>query len=379
VSSAVELELLLDTVDQFGAKAEQRLFRLELPDGDLDAVAGLLAEAASIGLLADVDAEAGRWGVWGPHIDGEGPGLSLGVLRRLGRICAGLATAVHAQGLGVLLLGAGDPPAWLPAGARVGAGFSPPFGIALDPRTKGDGLMLTDGRLNGTARFVLVAGAADAVVLAAGAGAGPGAQRVLLTLPVGTAGLRVVPTGDRIGLRATAIVDVIAEGAAVPAGAQRLVGAPAEHRLRTVIACDWLGQAAVALGCAERAVADASAYTASRIQGGAAICEHAAVRLLLARAGHDVAVVASVLHRHAATPLAELGTTALLRWAADARLTAGEHATRAVTDALQTLGGYGYMDEYGLSKRLRDVTALRVLHGGPGQLLLARHDLETAP
>jgi alkylation response protein AidB-like acyl-CoA dehydrogenase len=46
-----------------------------------------------------------------------------------------------------------------------------------------------------------------------------------------------------------------------------------------------------------------------------------------------------------------------------------------VTDALQALGGYGYMDEYGLSKRLRDVTALRVLHGGPDQLLLARNDL----
>ena len=47
-----------------------------------------------------------------------------------------------------------------------------------------------------------------------------------------------------------------------------------------------------------------------------------------------------------------------------------------MTDALQTLGGYGYMDEYGLSKRLRDVTALRVLHGGPDQLLLVRDERE---
>jgi alkylation response protein AidB-like acyl-CoA dehydrogenase len=69
----------------------------------------------------------------------------------------------------------------------------------------------------------------------------------------------------------------------------------------------------------------------------------------------------------------------LLRWGADARLAAGEHGGRAVTDALQALGGYGYMDEYGLSKRLRDLAALRVLHGGPDQLLLLRHGLpETA-
>jgi alkylation response protein AidB-like acyl-CoA dehydrogenase len=79
-----------------------------------------------------------------------------------------------------------------------------------------------------------------------------------------------------------------------------------------------------------------------------------------------------VLERHVGSPLTELDPDALLRWAIDARLAAGEHATRAVSDALQALGGYGYMDEYGLSKRLRDVTALRVLHGGPDQLLLAR-------
>jgi hypothetical protein len=111
------------------------------------------------------------------------------------------------------------------------------------------------------------------------------------------------------------------------------------------------------------------------VQGGAAISEHAAIRLLLSRAEHDAGVVAAVLERHAGTPLEQVDQAALLRWAVDARLAAGEHAGRAVTDALQTLGGYGYMDEYGLSKRLRDVAALRVLHGGPDQLLLARNEL----
>jgi alkylation response protein AidB-like acyl-CoA dehydrogenase len=41
-----------------------------------------------------------------------------------------------------------------------------------------------------------------------------------------------------------------------------------------------------------------------------------------------------------------------------------------VTNALQVLGGYGYMDDYGQSKRLRDLAVLRRLHGTPDQLAL---------
>lgn len=375
---STDVALLLETVDQFATKAGLRLFGQESPDGDLDAIGDLLLDAASVGLLADVDAEAGHWGVWGAHADEEGAALSLAVLRRLGRVCAGLAAAVHAQGLGVRLLGARTPtPTW-PAGVRLAAAFCPPYGVALDPRTSLDGMRLDGDRLTGTARFALAAGAAEAVVLAVrSTAAAVDDARVAVCLPVSTPGLSVVSTGRRIGLRATTMVDVVADGVTVPPDAVGPVGRPAAERLRTTVATDWLGQAAMALGCAEQAVAVARDYTQARVQGGVPISEHAAIRLLLSRAEHDTDVVAAVLERHAGTPLSELDPTTLLRWAIDARLTAGEHAGRAVTDALQTLGGYGYMDEYGLSKRLRDVTALRVLHGGPDQLLLVRDERET--
>lgn len=378
MTSLLDHDPLLDTVDRLATKAEHRLFGAELPDGDLGAVEEVLLDAASIGLLADCDPDTGRWGVWGSHVDTEGVGLSLAVLRRLGRVCAGLATAVHAQGLGVLLLGPDGRPPGMPEGGRLVAAFSPPYGVALDPRTFGDGLVLADGRLQGTARFALVAGTADLVVLAARAGVGPDAGWVLLALPVATSGLRLEPTGARVGLRATGMVDVLSTDVTVPAGAERHHGEAAERLLRTTIGCDWLGQAAIALGSAERAVADANDYACSRVQGGVPIAELAAIRLLLGRAEHDLAVLEAVLDQHAGTPLTELDPTSLLRWGTDARLAAGEHAGRAVTNALQTMGGYGYMDEYGLSKRLRDLAALRVLHGGPDQLLLLRHGLTGA-
>ncbi|MGD0256026.1 MAG: acyl-CoA dehydrogenase family protein [Acidimicrobiales bacterium] len=381
MTASPDLDLLLDTVEQLAANAEQRLFRVEAPDGDLGTIDGLLADAATIGLLADPDSDTGRWGVWGRHVDTEGLGLSLAVLRRLGRVCAGLATAVHAQGLGTLLLGPGGRPAGAREGGRLIAAFSPPFGTALDPRTFGDGLHLVERnglRLQGTARFALVAGTADLVVLAVRAGPGPDAGWAVLALLAGTTGLKLTPTGARIGLRATGMVDVIADRVTIGPEALRHRGERAEQLLCTTMGCDWLGQAAITLGSAERAVDDAAAYAASRVQGGVPIAEHAAIRLLLGRAEHDLAVLAALLDRHVGTPLADLDPLTLLRWGVDARLAAGEHGGRAVTDALQTLGGYGYMDEYGLSKRLRDVAALRVLHGGPDQLLLLRHSLDAA-
>ena len=159
----VDVDLLLETVDAFATDAEHRLFGEESPDGDLDAIGDLLRDAASIGLLADVDDDAGHWGVWGAHVDDEGAALSLAVLRRLGRVCAGLAAAVHAQGIGVRLLG--GEPTRLSGGTRVAAAFCPPYGLALDPRTSGDGMQLVGGRLTGTARFALSAGTAEAVVV----------------------------------------------------------------------------------------------------------------------------------------------------------------------------------------------------------------------
>lgn len=364
--------LLLETVERFAAKAEQRLFAAESPDGDLAVVDELLDDAVALGLLAappSVDANTGGWGVWGAQAEVDGAAMSLDMLRRLGRTCAGLATAVHAQGLAVLLLGGHTAPGGAGESARLAAAFCPPVGAVLDPRTFGDGLTLDGGLLDGIARFALLPGRADALVLAARA---DGDGWAVVAVAADAPGLRLAPTGARIGLRACAMADLHVDRLPVRDNDIRLTGAPARRRVELMVGCDWLGQAAVALGTAERAVADAADYAAGRVQGGVVIREHAAIRLLLGRAEHDVAVLADVLARHADTPLADLDPARLLRWAADARLVAGEHAARAVTDALQVLGGYGYMDEYGLSKRLRDLTALRVLHGGPDQLVLLR-------
>ena len=95
-------------------------------------------------------------------------------------------------------------------------------------------------------------------------------------------------------------------------------------------------------------------------------------------AEYDIALLTSILDQHAARPLSSIEPSALLRWAVGAKLAIVEHAHRAVTHCLQTLGGYGYMEDYSFEKRLRDVSTLKSLHGAPDQLKLFLNELARA-
>jgi alkylation response protein AidB-like acyl-CoA dehydrogenase len=190
-----------------------------------------------------------------------------------------------------------------------------------------------------------------------------------------TSGLELEEVGHRTGLRAAGQYHLRCDRLVL--GEEQILhtGEAARRALAQIQACDWLGQAAIALGTARRALRASRAYAAERYQGGCLIEEHAAVQLLQGTAEYDVAVLASLLDRRASEPLASAEPGCLLAWACAARLAVGEHACRAVSNCLQTLGGYGYMEDYGLEKRLRDVSTLRGLHGAPDQLRLYLNDL----
>ena len=70
-----------------------------------------------------------------------------------------------------------------------------------------------------------------------------------------------------------------------------------------------------------------------------------------------------------------IGSRGALARAAAAKLAATELAARAVTDSMQVLGGYGYMEDFGMEKRLRDVMVLRTACGPPAYLKQMVFDL----
>jgi alkylation response protein AidB-like acyl-CoA dehydrogenase len=119
---------------------------------------------------------------------------------------------------------------------------------------------------------------------------------------------------------------------------------------------------AIAVGIAKGATAAAHTYAAERYQGGSRIEEHPAVKMLIA--GSEAAIQAA---EAMVFSLRECNVTTprqLLKPAA-AKLAVTELCAHAVTDCLQVFGGYGYMEDFGMEKRLRDVTVLKSAFGSP--------------
>lgn len=364
------------TLRRFATRIDDVLFLAKASDGDIRRVPQLLSEVRELDLIADPDpgTPGHDLGVWGTHCRAEGLALSLLTLSYLAEACAGIATAVHAQGLACLALG---ERAHFPAATPLAAVYMPNYGLPL--RVEGSSLVICEKggpTLSGIGHFVLAAEPPQVLVCFARTDQEPGTGWVALSVDAGAAGLECIELNQRIGLRAARQYHLRCDGVAVSHSQILVRGEDALASLERVLACDWLGAAAIALGVARRSLRDAREYTAQRYQGGRMIDEHPAIQLLLGTAAYDIALLETALYRHAAEPLATLDRSTLLHWALTARLAAVEHAHRAVTNCLQMLGGYGYMEDYGLEKRLRDVAALKSLHGAPDQLKLYLNELE---
>jgi acyl-CoA dehydrogenase len=127
-----------------------------------------------------------------------------------------------------------------------------------------------------------------------------------------------------------------------------------------------LGLIAIAKGSCNAALEKAATYAGERQQGGSPISQHAAVQHLLGQARLNSTAVDAMLRGVGAKPqtLSQLNSILSLRAAAHPLL------CQAATDALQVLGGYGYMRDYGMEKILRDNEHLKNLNGTPSELRL---------
>ena len=133
-----------------------------------------------------------------------------------------------------------------------------------------------------------------------------------------------------MGLRAAAAATVEMSGAEPSAR-----GGATEHARALALA--RAGCAAVARGVSRRARDLALKYACSRRQGGVAIVEHEAVRAMLA-----------AMEVRLAAPRPALAA------ALAAKIAAGDEAVATTTDAVQVLGGTGYMHDSGVEKLMRD-------------------------
>ena len=149
------------------------------------------------------------------------------------------------------------------------------------------------------------------------------------------------------------------------------VRVPVEHRLgaegdgfkiaMNTLDVSRLGIAAQAIGIAQGAIDAAVAYAADRRQFGERVVDLQAVQFMLADMASQTeaarqltyAAAARVDARHADYPY----------WSSAAKLIAGDTAMRVTTDAVQVMGGYGYITEYPVERMMRDAKITQLYEG----------------
>jgi len=179
-------------------------------------------------------------------------------------------------------------------------------------------------------------------------------------VPTNTPGFIVAKVEDKLGQHASDTCALVFDNLRVPVD-QRLGEEGAGLKIALAnLEGGRIGIAAQAVGMARSAFEFALAYAKERQQFGKAIFEHQAVSFRLASMATQIeAAEQLVLHaarlRDAKQPC--------LKEASMAKLFASEMAERVCSEAIQTLGGYGYLAEYPVERIYRDVRVCQIYEG----------------
>jgi alkylation response protein AidB-like acyl-CoA dehydrogenase len=170
------------------------------------------------------------------------------------------------------------------------------------------------------------------------------------------AGVRIGAPVVSLGLRGCPVADVECEG--VPVGGGNLLLGDDGAAYAGIAAAYKSAVAAMAAGVAAGSFAAAKAYTRERYQGGRMIIEYDMVRQMLA--GLALAAESGRALARSMAAAADAGEAWPL---SETLILVTEQASRAATDGVQCLGGYGYMEDYGQEKRMRDAKQIQNIFG----------------
>ena len=217
-----------------------------------------------------------------------------------------------------------------------------------------------DYRVTGTKAWVTHGGVADYYnLLIRTSDDGPRGISCLLT-PADTAGLQPQPPERKMGMRSSPTAALVLDDARVPV--DRLLGAEGEGFRIAMAALDGgrLGIAACAVGLAQGALDYAVAYARERRQFGRPVVEFQGLSFLLADLATAVQA-ARQLYLHGAR-LRDAGRP-FSTVAAMAKLYATDTAVRVATDAVQVLGGAGYVEDHPVERYFREAKVLQIVEG----------------
>ena len=179
-------------------------------------------------------------------------------------------------------------------------------------------------------------------------------------VPTATPGWVVERLEDKAGQHSSDTALVRLDGCRIPA--DHRIGQEGEGYRIALSSLEGgrIGIAAQSVGMARSALEVAIAYAKERESFGQAIIQHQAVGLRLAQCATELEAARQLIW-HAAS-LRDAGRPCL-KEAAMAKLFASETAERVCSAAMQTLGGYGYMQDFPLERIWRDVRVCQIYEG----------------
>ncbi len=217
--------------------------------------------------------------------------------------------------------------------------------------------------LNGTKQFITNIGLDNAslILVAARAKKEPkGSTISTFIVPTSAPGFKLGKRYRKAGWHASATHEVILDECRIPQ--ENLLGNPnrgfAQHL--AVLETGRISLAAMAVGLAQACLDHSLRYAKERTQFGKAIFNHQAVQFKLA----DMAVAIELARNQylKAAWLKDQGRNHTFE-AVTAKLFASEMAEKVASDAFQIHGGYGFMEEYPVSRYYKGVKILQIVEG----------------
>ena len=216
--------------------------------------------------------------------------------------------------------------------------------------------------VNGSKCFITAGGVADIYTTFVRTGSGQGTKGLSgFVVDKDIPGFSIGKIEDKLGMRGSQTTELIFENARVPK--ENLLGREGGgwSILMESIKETRLGIASQALGIAEGALDYATRYSKERVQFGRPISENQGIQFMLADMKIQVEASRALIYQTAS--MLDRGIRDILPYAAMAKCMASDTAMRVTTDAVQILGGYGYMKDHPVERMMRDAKSTQITEG----------------
>ncbi|MDP4093489.1 MAG: acyl-CoA dehydrogenase family protein [Bacillota bacterium] len=323
-----------------------------------------------IKILADSD-------LCGVYIAEEYGGLGGGVfemslvVEQLSRACGGISLAFAGTGLGtfpIILFGNEEQKKkYLPdiASGKKLAAFglteanagSDAAGIQTTAVLAGDEYVL-----NGTKQWITNGGEADVYTVVACTNRSKGARGFsAFIVEKDTPGFTFGKKENKMGIRASCTRELVFDNCRIPR--ENLLS---KEGMGFIVAMKTLdrtrpGVAAQALGIAQGAFEEAVKYSKQRVQFGQPISSFQAIQHMMADMAIQIEASRALVYQ--TCKFIDSGAKNFSKESAMAKVMASDTAMKVTTDAIQVMGGYGYMKEYPIEKKMRDAKITQIYEG----------------